>query len=81
MTRHPGTEGNDLRPATVDVSQPGGLRLQGTPVGEEIVGFPTVIGGGRSVTIPTNHQQLVAGELNITDGSLTFGDGGELRVI
>lgn len=81
MTRHPGTEGNDLRPATVDVSEPDGLRLQGTPVGNDFSGFPVVIDGDRSVTIAPNHQQLVAGEMKITDGSLTFGDGAELRVI
>jgi len=80
MARHPATEGNDLKPATVDAQKSDGLRLQGTPVGEEVVGFPTVIDDGRDVTIPSNHQQLVIGEVRITDGSLTFGSGAELRV-
>jgi hypothetical protein len=80
MTRHPATEGHYLRPSIIDAQEPDGIRIQGTPVGEEVVGFPTLIDDGRDVTIPSNHQQVVIGEVRILNGTLTFGENAELRV-
>lgn len=81
MARHPSTEGNDLRPATVDVTEPDGLMVRGSVVGQEVVGFPTLFDGGLSVSIPNNHQQLVSGSVVFENGELNFGDGAELRFI